>query len=165
VTEDPDEEARASTRDFILEWTRAGADRSRNDMDTLDDKATKVFSASGVVIGLAGLASFDTSQPSWQVATPLIAALVAFAAVAALTIEQLKPQKYRGYEHAQHLWELYGDFPVDTVKNKLVTEMPEVFEQNDGAVQKKAQRLRRLLYAASAEILLVGVAVIARLLQ
>lgn len=165
MSDELDDEARRETRDFILRWTPAGIDRARGDMAALDDKAAKVFAAAGVVIGLAGLTSVDSLNDSWVVAALLIGAVAAFAVVALLTIAQLRPVKYRGYEHAQDLWTLYGSYPVEVTKDKLVAEIPEVFEQTQRAAQEKAKRLRLLLYAASTEILLVGAAVVARLLQ
>ena len=81
-------EVRPEVVDFIFDQGRSTTERQLRDLDSLDAKATQIFSAATVVVGLAGI-SGQANAPLLTAAV-LVYLLAAFSALQALWLVRFR---------------------------------------------------------------------------
>jgi hypothetical protein len=92
------------TVQVIYEHVKDAPQQQFETIKALDDKMIKVFTAAGVVIGLAGLSSENLTGGIW-INVCLLGVLSAFIATAALALYHLRPVNIALSRHAVTLWE------------------------------------------------------------
>jgi hypothetical protein len=150
----------AATVAFIYAHTKGTPERQVQGLDSLDAKATQLFTVASLIVGFAGLGGLAVHPPLASVALVLSGLFVYLvAAVIALTV--VRPVTVARSEHGDTLWEDYRRSPVIDIQQRLVEEMPGLVKINEAIMKTKAQRLRFLTRALALEAACVvsGVAV------
>jgi hypothetical protein len=153
-------EPEPETVQLIYEHIKDAPQQQFETVKALDDKMVKVFTAAGVVIGLAGLSSQSLKGGIWVNLT-LLGALVAFIATAALALYHLRPISIALSRHAGTLWENSSHLPIDQVRRQLIKSISRSNAYNEGVLRRKTKILTYALASTSLEVILVGAAVIA----
>ena len=146
-------EIRPDVVDFIFDQGRTATDRQLRDLDSLDAKATQIFSAATVIVGLAGF-SGQANAVILTVAV-LIYVLVSIAAVYALWLV-----KFRVTDSPQQLLSRYWTEPLLETKYAMVSDMAAGFIENEQSLGRKRRGVLYALALTGLETALVGVAVI-----
>jgi ABC-type transport system involved in cytochrome bd biosynthesis fused ATPase/permease subunit len=142
--------------DFIFEQGRSAADRQLRDLDSLDSKATQLFSAATVIVGLAG---FSRQAHAGLLTLAVITyILVALAALYALWLVQI-----RVTDSPQQLLSRYWTEPLTETKYAMVTDMAEGFDENERSLGRKRRGVLGALALTGLETALIGAAVISNL--
>ena len=139
--------------DFIFEQGRAATERQLRDADALDSKATQVFGAATVIIGLSSF----SRHPNAALFT---AAVAAYLAAAFVTVWSLWLAKFRVTDAPDQLLRFYWNMPLDETKYAMVTDMAAGFEENERELGRKRRGVLAVLTLAGVETALVGIAVI-----
>jgi hypothetical protein len=143
--------------DFIFEQGRSSSDRQLRDADALDQKATQIFTAATIVVGLAGF--------SQQANAPLLAmAVLVYLGVSIASGRALWLASFRVTDSPQQLLVRYWDEPVNSTKYAMVNDMAAGFEENERALGHKRRGVLWALALTGIETSLVGAAVIWSLL-
>lgn len=145
---------------MILEWTRRGLARQIADHEAIERKTTQAFALAGVTIGLGGI--LQVQDVHVAVTLLLAGALLAFTVVASMTVAALWTREYRFTDHTDDLWDYCWQSPPEDVRAYLVADVRDTYLHNRAIGRCKALLLRTALLATSAEILLVGAALIVR---
>jgi hypothetical protein len=146
-------EIRPEVVDFIFDQGRSAADRQLRDLDSLDSKATQLFSAATVIVGLAGF--------SGQVDAGLLtAAVIVYVLVALAALYALWLVKIRVTDSPQQLLVRYWTEPLPETKYAMVTDMAEGFDENERSLGRKRRGVLCALALTGIETALVGAAVI-----
>lgn len=148
------------TVQLIYEHIKDAPQEQFETVKALDDKMIKVFTAAGVVIGLAGLSSQGLKGGVW-VNIILLGALVAFIATAALALYHLRPIDIALSRHAGTLWEHSSHLTQDQVRQQLIKSIARSNAHNEAVLRRKTKILTYALVATSLEVVLVGAAIIA----
>ncbi len=169
------------TLDFILEQTHGAVDKQLADYDTMDSKASGVFTIASAVIALAGaLVAFHSSatttvatssgatitqgsRESWFVIGLLVAAVATYSVGALATLLGWRIRALQRADFAMSLWQEYWDDEVPDIKHMIVASIPDILATNARTIQTKANYLSIALTSTAAEVLIVGVAVVALL--
>lgn len=149
-------EVRPEVVEFIFEQGRTATERQLRDLDSLDAKATQLFSAATVIVGLAGF----SGQANAGV---LIAAVVVYLFAAASSLYALWLVKVRVTDSPQQLLERYWKEPLPETKYAMVTDMAAGFSENELSLGRKRRGVIWALALTGVETALVGAAVIATL--
>jgi ABC-type transport system involved in cytochrome bd biosynthesis fused ATPase/permease subunit len=149
-------EIRPEVVDFIFDQGRTAADRQLRDLDSLDSKATQLFSAATVIVGLAGF----SGQANAGILT---AAVVVYVLVAVAALYALWLVKIRVTDSPRQLLLRYWTQPVLDTKYAMVTDMAEGFAENERSLGRKRRGVLCALALTGVETALIGVAVIATL--
>lgn len=144
------------TLDFLFEYTREAPQRQLAAMNALDTKAFALFSASAVVVGLAGLGIWGRQDVPPGAGILLVAAVVAFVVGAFAMLDCVRLRRHRSSDHADVLWQDYWDLEVADIKHALVEDIAESSEHNERVIRAKTRSLGWALVAAIAETSLVG---------
>jgi ABC-type transport system involved in cytochrome bd biosynthesis fused ATPase/permease subunit len=142
--------------DFIFEQGRSAADRQLRDLDSLDSKATQLFSAATVIVGLAGFSG--QAHAGLLTLAVITYVLVALAALYALWLVQI-----RVTDSPQQLLSRYWTEPLTETKYAMVTDMAEGFDENERSLGRKRRGVLAALALTGLETALVGAAVISNL--
>jgi hypothetical protein len=146
-------EIRPEVVDFIFEQGRTAADRQLRDLDSLDAKATQLFSAATVIVGLAGF--------SGQADAGLLsAAVIVYVLVALASLYGLWLARIRVTDSPQQLLLRYWTEPLLDTKYAMVTDMAEGFDENERSLGRKRRGVLWALALTGVETALVGAAVI-----
>jgi hypothetical protein len=148
------------TVQLIYEHIKDAPQQQFETIKALDDKMIKVFTAAGVVIGLAGLSSQGLRGGVW-VNIILLGAVVAFIATAVLALYHLRPIDIALSRHAGTLWENSRHLTEDQVRRQLIRSISKSNAHNEGVLRRKTKILTYALVSTSLEIILVGAAIIA----
>jgi hypothetical protein len=143
--------------DFIFEQGRIASERQLRDADALDAKATQLFSAGTVIIGLAGFSG--EASPA-----PLVAAVVVYLAGSASALYALWLAKFRVTDSPQQLLLRYWNEPLLETQYAMVVDMASGFDENERALGRKRRGVLGTLALTGVETALVGAAVIWTLL-
>jgi hypothetical protein len=146
-------EIRTEVVDFIFEQGRAASERQLRDADSLDAKATQLFSAATVIVGLAGF-SGRTSAGLLTIAVGVYL-VAATAALYALWLA-----KFRVTDSPAQLLARYWNEDLLTTKHAMVTDMANGFEENEHALGRKRRGVLFVLFLTGVETALIGAAVI-----
>jgi hypothetical protein len=137
--------------DFIFDQGRTATDRQLRDLDSLDAKATHIFSAATVIVGLAGF----SGQAD---AAVLTAAVVIYVLVSGAALYALWLVKFRVTDSPEQLLLRYWTEPLSETKYAMVSDMAAGFTENEQALGRKRRGV--LVALTGLETALVGVAVI-----
>jgi hypothetical protein len=121
------------TVSLIYEHTKDAPQQQLDLAKALDDKMVKIFTAAGVVIGLAGF-SDKSPRPEVAVNVLLLSALATFVLTAVLTVYHLWPLRLDLSKHASVLWEHSRRLPVDQVRQQLVRSIARGSSYNKGVL-------------------------------
>ena len=146
-------EIRPEVVDFIFEQGRTAADRQLRDLDSLDAKATQVFSAATVIVGLAGFSGRAN-------AGILTAAVLVYVLASAAALYALWLVRFRVTDSPQQLLLRYWTEPLLDTKYAMVTDMAEGFNDNERSLGRKRRGVLWALALTGVETALVGTAVI-----
>ena len=146
----------AETLEFLFEYTREAPQRQMEAVDALDNKAFALFSASAVVIGLAGIGIWNRQELPAGAGVLLSVAVGAFLVVGAMVLYSSWLRRHRLSFQADELWERYWDEPVSEIKSALVADIAAAYAHNRRILGRKAFALKGALIAAIVEIVLVG---------
>jgi hypothetical protein len=124
----------------------------------LDDKMVKIFTAAGVVIGLAGLSGNNFQGGIW-INILLFSAVGAFVATASLTLYHLWPVQIALSRHAGTLWDYSRYLSTDEVRQQLIKSISRSNAQNEILLQRKTRIQTYALIATTLEVVLVGLAI------
>jgi hypothetical protein len=139
--------------DFIFDQGRSATDRQLRDAEALDAKATQLFSAATVIVGLGG---FSQSASAAIFSTAVVVyVLVSLASVYALWLAQ-----YRVTDSPAQLLERYWSEPLEETKYAMVVDMAGGFQENEHVLQRKRRRVIAALALTGVETALVAAAVI-----
>ena len=108
------------TLDFLFEYTRKAPQRQLEAVDALDNKASALFSASAVVVGLAGIGIWNKQEFPPGAGVLLSVAVAAFLVVGAMVLYSSWLRRHRLSFQADELWERYWDEPISEIKSALV---------------------------------------------
>ena len=123
-------EIRSEVVDFIFEQGRTATDRQLRDADSLDAKATQLFSAATVIVGLAGF----SGQAN---AAVLTGAIVVYVLVVIASLYALWLAKFRVTDSPEQLLLRYWTEPLFETKYAMVTDMAAGFEENERSLGRK----------------------------
>ena len=146
----------AETLDFLFEYTREAPQQQLATVDALDNKAFALFSASAVVVGLAGIGTWSSNDIPLGAGILLALAVVAFVVVGASVLYSTWVRRFRLSFQANVLWEDYWDEDIDRIKHALVADIAAAYRENHATLERKARALILALSAAIVEIALVG---------
>jgi hypothetical protein len=148
---------RADVVDFIFDQGRIASERQLRDADALDSKATQLFSAATVIVGLAGFSGEAA-------AAPLVAAVIVYLAVSVSALYALWLAKFRVTDSPKQLLRRYWDEPLLETKYAMVNDMAAGFDENEYALGRKRRGVLWTLALTGLETALIGAAVIWTLL-
>ena len=148
------------TVQLIYEHIKDAPQQQFETIKALDDKMIKVFTAAGVVIGLAGLSSQGLRGGVW-VNIILVGAVEEFIATAALALYHLRPINIALSRHAGTLWENSSSLTDDQVRRQLIKSIARSNAHNEGVLRRKTRILTYALVTTSLEVILIGAAIIA----
>ena len=146
-------EIRPDVVDFIFDQGRTATDRQLRDLDSLDAKATQIFSAATVIVGLAGF----SGQAN---AAILTAAVLIYVLVSAAALYALWLVKFRVTDSPQQLLSRYWTEPLLETKYAMVSDMAAGFNENEQSLGRKRRVVLCALALTGLETAFVGVAVI-----
>ena len=144
------------TLDFLFEYTREAPQRQLTTVDALDTKAFALFSASAVVVGLAGVGTWTQETIPFGAGIMLAIAVAAFVVVGGAVLYSAWVRRFRLSLQADTLWDAYWDEDVERIKHALVSDIADAYADNRATLEKKARALIVALGAAIVEIALVG---------
>ena len=139
--------------DFILDQGRTASERQLRDADALDAKATQLFSAATVIVGLAGFSG--EAQP-----VLLSIAVAVYLCAAGSALYALWLAKYRVTDSPHQLLSRYWNEPLIETKYAMVSDMAAGFTENERALGRKRRGVLVTLALTGLETALVGAAVI-----
>ena len=142
--------------DFIFDQGRTAADRQLRDLDSLDAKATHIFAAATVIVGLAGF----SGQASAGVLT---AAVSVYFLAAVSSLYALWLVKVRVTDSPQQLLLRYWAVPLVDTKYAMVADMADGYTENERSLGRKRRGVLFALALTGVETALVGAAVISAL--
>ena len=146
----------AETLDFLFEYTREAPQRQLEAVDALDSKAFALFSASAVVVGLAGIGTWSQDEVPLGAGILLALAVAAFVSVGGAVLYSAWVRRFRLSFQANVLWEDYWDEDVGRIKHALVADIAAAYRENHATLERKARALILALSSAILEIALVG---------
>ena len=144
------------TLDFLFEYTREAPQQQLKSVDALDNKAFALFSAGAVVVGLAGIGTWNSNDVPLGAGILLALAVLAFAVVGGAVLYSTWVRRFRLSFQANVLWEDYWDEDVGRIKHALVADIAAAYRDNHVTLERKAKALILALSAAIVEIALVG---------
>ena len=109
--------------------------------------------------GLAAAGSLRHGAAAWLFG----AALVVYLVVAGAAFLVLRTRDFRVVDAADRIWFQYYDAELQDVKHALVDGISSAYAKNAALLGSKGKALKCLVVATAAEVLLVGLAVIASL--
>lgn len=149
------ESLKGDTLDFILQHTKDAPEHQLRDVDSLDTKMFQALSVATITLGLAGFA-VQHAQKDFVMVDILLAAIMAYVAVAIGALAGLRIRRFRRSLQADVLWPQHWDRDVADVKHSLVTDIVAAYEHNMKILHRKAVVLAFVLGAMSFEAVLVG---------
>ena len=148
----------SETVQFIYEHIKDAPQQQLELAKALDDKMVKIFTAAGVVIGLAGLSGNNFQGGIW-ISTLLFGALGGFVATAALTLYHLWPVRIALSRHAGTLWDHSRYLSTDEVRQQLIKSISRSHTQNENLLERKTRLQTYALIATTLEVVSVGLAI------
>jgi hypothetical protein len=142
--------------DFIFDQGRTAADRQLRDLDSLDSKATHIFAAATVIVGLAGFSGRAS-------AGVLTAAVSVYFLAAVSSLYALWLVKVRVTDSPQQLLLRYWAVPLVDTKYAMVADMADGYTENERSLGRKRRGVLFALALTGVETALVGPAVISAL--
>jgi hypothetical protein len=144
---------RADSTDLIYAATADARPAQLRTADALDTKATAVFAAATVVLGLAASGSDDGTAQAVLVGLA-VAAYIA-AAVAALWCFRIR--RYRIELEPEYLWGRYWKQDPLAIKHAIIAERGTGFRENEILLEQKTRALKLAITFTAAETVLVGI--------
>lgn len=141
----------AETLDFLFEYTRGAPQRQLVAMDALDTKAFALFSASAVVVGLAGIGVWSSQELPLAAGILFVLAVAAFVVVGLTVFDCVRLRRYRLSDRASVLWQEFWNDEVDDIKHALVSDIAEAYDINEAILRRKRLSLGPALIAVVVE--------------
>ena len=139
--------------EFIFDQGRRASERQLRDAEALDAKATQLFSAATVIVGLAGFSGRSN-------AGILTIAVALYLVVAAGALYALWLANYRVTDSPAQLLDRYWNDELLATKYAMVVDMANGFEENEDALGRKRRGVLAVLFFTGVETAVVGAAVI-----
>jgi hypothetical protein len=147
------ERLRPDSTDLIYAATADARTEQLRAADAQDAKATAVFAAATVVIGLAAAGSQHGTTQSVLVGLAVAAYVVtAVAAVLCLRIRRFSIELAPDY-----LWNRYWNQEPLAIKHAIIQERGTGFRENEGLLREKTRALKYATVSTAAETVVVGV--------
>lgn len=140
--------------DLSFEWVKGVLYDQKRSVDSLDTKATTLFSVATVIIGIAiGFGLFElhqelTARTLWGSIT-----LVAYIGVVICTILATKVRSYETLDNPETIREWYWDMSPKQFKLEILSHLEDSFKYNDEKLKEKAQAVRCLIPLIGAEVI------------
>ena len=146
-------EIRSEVVDFIFDQGRAASERQLRDADSLDTKATQLFGAATVIVGLAGFSGRTN-------AGLLTGAVAVYLVAASAALYALWLAKFRVTDSPAQLLDRYWSEDLLTTKYAMVADMASGFDDNEQILGRKRRGVLSVLFLTGVETALIGAAVI-----
>ena len=145
--------------DFLFTQVKDAPAAQLASQEALDTKLLQIFAVGSVVIGLAGLAVRETVDAEGAISGLLITSVVAYVALALVSLWQIWPRYFRVTCHADVLLKDYWDTDVADIKHALIADAATSYVHNGHLLRRKAWALAAGVAALAIEVVLVGAAI------
>lgn len=148
------------TIEVIYQATKDRPAQQLRDIDALDSKIVQVFGAASVVIALAGIGNVQQTGSTAPV-MGLVAAVICYLLVGALSLFNLRPQDVQPSPNASTLWDTHWDKSPQQIKHALAWDIRAASIVNASCIARKAHLLLWAMALTLIEVLCVGFSLMA----
>jgi hypothetical protein len=143
------------TLDLLFSITQHAPATQLRAVEALDAKIIQVFTAGGVLLGLAALRG---SHHQTLVGVLFLVAVVSFLFVAFHVLRSMFGARFRVEIAPPQLWRDYWADPPESIKHAIVADIATGYEANERLIARKARTLAQAVIGAGAEAVAIGVA-------
>ncbi len=155
---------RPDTIEVFYDLTKGVLERQIDNARDLDAKILQIFSVATIAAGLAGFSTAGSQafRGNWADAALLALAFAAYAAMAYVSYQHLKPRRWKRLNYPA-FWNEGQYLKASQVRHSVIAKVVDNYADNQRMLGEKVSTIRLALATTAVEIVLIGAALVSAL--